>query len=73
MAAILGEKRPKTGRKIFWVKSWFLRGVFTSKCKFVTTNFQKYFPCQHLILTLNRYKNRVTKMHIFSNLAEFFL
>jgi hypothetical protein len=31
-----GEKRPK---KNFCVQIWFLRGVFASKCEFVTTNF----------------------------------
>jgi hypothetical protein len=52
----LGKSGRKLAKNFLGVESWFLRGVFTSKCEFVTTNFQKYYLCQHLIFTLNRYK-----------------
>jgi hypothetical protein len=38
-AAVFGEKRPKSGRKKFVCEKLVLKGVFASKCEFVTTNF----------------------------------
>jgi hypothetical protein len=43
-AAISGEKCLKSGRKkIFFVKNWFLRGVFASKSEFVPSIFLKIY------------------------------